>query len=633
MNKRKWTMGAALAVLANGALMAAPKYQQDQGSHPAQAAGHRETLSLTGDWGFRSDQNREGDARGWGDWKYFTGTWRQVPVPITFDNCAPGMQGFRGVCWFQKKFQVPAAWQGRRVGLRFEGVNNLAKVWVNGQLAGENTAFSLPFEFSVDGLLRYGQDNLVVVRASSDNGALPPVWYWRPDCGILRDVNLVVSAPCRIAHVRIVAEPAASGGSFSLRAFVENQGQGAVEGTVAVTLVDRDKRPVAAFTSEPMQLATGRVTEVTVSGVAPAIKHWSPESPALYTAQIELRAKDGVIDRLPTRFGFRKIEVRGTDLLLNGKKIFLTGFNRHEDSPKTGMALDRKTTRWDLTEMKKIGANFLRMPCYPHDPSEYDLCDELGILVMGESPLNTWSGQGGEATVNQCQDYMKRMVERDFNHPCIILWSVSNECAERDDRIIAHIQALVAHTKTLDPTRPVTHVNMFWAPNYGDVVQKAFAGDDIVSINEYFSELRLGSRTETYDYAQIGKSLGADLDRLHTLLPNKPILITECGHTSIQGCDGPQGEEAQAKGMEADLSSQTMSYLCGTTIWCWAKHPWQRGAGYGPCIFDESPYGVVSRDRSYKHQGFYAVKEWFPKLQQIHTGNADDRPPDPPTDK
>jgi len=587
------------------------------GNMPTTATkGHRETLSLTGEWGFRSDQNREGDVRGWGDWKYFTGTWRQVRVPITFDDCAPGMQGFRGVCWFQKKVEVPAAWKGRRVGLRFEGVNNLAKVWVNGQLAGENTAFSLPFEFSVDGLLRYGQDNLVVVRVASDNGALPPTWFWRPDCGILRDVTLIASDPCRIANVRIVAEPAAEGGSFSLRAFVDNQGQRAVEGTVAVTLVDRDKRSVSAFTSEPMQLATGKVTEVTMSGVAPGVKLWSPESPALYTAEIELRTKDGVVDRLPIRFGFRKIEVRGKALLLNGKKIYLTGFNRHEDSPKTGMALDRETARWDLTEMKKIGTNFVRMHCYPHDPSEYDLCDELGILVMGEAPLNGWKGHGGEATITQGKAYLKRMIERDFNHPCLVLWSVSNECAEGNTNVIVGIQALVAHAKALDPTRLVTHVSNQWTA--GDAVKKMFSGDDIVSINEYYAELRLGSRTETYDYAALGKALTASLEQLHRLIPDKPILITECGHTSIEGCDGPQGEAAQAKGMDADMSAHTMDYLCGTTIWVWAKHPWPRGAVYGPCIFDVSPYGVVSRDRTHKHQGFFTVQKWFPELQKMH---------------
>jgi len=596
------------------------------GNMPTTATkGHRETLSLTGDWGVRHDKSGVGDRMGWGDWKHDTGKWLQTRVPVTCDNIAPDMQNFLGVYWFQKKFQAPEVWRGRRVGLRFEGVNNDAKVWVNGKLAGTNTTFCLPFEFPVEGLLRFGQDNLVVVRVASNSGLLPPVWFWRPDLGILRDVNLIATDPCRIANVRIVAEPAASGGQFSLLAFVDNQGQGAVEGTLAVTLVDRDKRSVATFTSEPMQLATGKVTEVTVAGLAPGVKLWSPESPALYTAEIELRTQEGVIDRRPTRFGFRKIEVKGTDLLLNGKKIYLTGFNRHEDSPKTGMALDRETTRWDLTEMKKIGSNFVRMHLYPHDPSEYDLCDELGLLVMGEAPLNAWSGQGGDATINQCKDYVKRMIERDFNHPSIILWSMSNECGENKTNIIAGIQALVVHAKSLDPTRLVTHVNNLYGPKYGDWVKSAFAADDIVSLN-YYSGLNL-PLTEDFDYSKIGKWVHGIVGRVHALLPDKPILITEFGHYSILGCDaGDFSDEIHAKELEADLGCHaTMDYLCGSTVWCWANHAWPK-----KIFADISPYGVLTRDRQFK-KAYYAVKEWFPKLQQIHAGNPGARPLEPAT--
>jgi hypothetical protein len=108
-----------LAVMAGVGLTLCSTTAHSAAAPATDTKGHRETLSLTGDWGFRSDQNREGDARGWGDWKYFTGTWRQVRVPITFDNCAPGMQGYRGVCWFQKQCEVPAAWRDRLWELHF----------------------------------------------------------------------------------------------------------------------------------------------------------------------------------------------------------------------------------------------------------------------------------------------------------------------------------------------------------------------------------------------------------------------------------------------------------------------------------------------------------------------------------
>jgi beta-galactosidase/beta-glucuronidase len=594
------------------------------GAQPMIIHGVREVMDLTGKWGFRPDQLREGDANGWGDWKYDTGTWRQVQVPVTFDDCAPGMQGYRGVCWFQKKFTVPESWRGRRVGLRFEGVNNDAKVWVNGQLAGSHDVVYLPFELPVDGLLRYGQENLVVVRVSSDNTLLPPTWYWRADCGILREVRLIATDPCRVANVRVVAEPAVKGGAFSLRAFVENTEGKAMTGTLTVNITDEralawfGKKSLARWVSKETALPARAVTEVMVSGNVPAAKPWSPESPSLYRAEIELRVGGRVIDRTSTRFGFRKIEVKGTSLLLNGRKLYLTGFNRHEDSPRTGMALDRETTRRDLEEMKAMGANFLRGAHYPHDPSEYDLCDELGILVMVEAPLNVWNGSKREGTLQACKSYLRRMIERDFNHPSVIFWSVGNECAENVEGVYNGIQELVAHAKTMDPTRLVTHVSNRWSNR--DIFQFAFPmQDDVISINEYFAQLRMGSRSEGYDYAVIGKTFQDQVGRLHAILPDKPILITECGHASIEGCDGPQGEVDQARGMEAELSAHTMDYLCGSTIWCWAKHPWPRGAVYGyGCIFDQSPYGVVSRDRTHKHKGFYAAKKCFRELRRLH---------------
>jgi beta-galactosidase/beta-glucuronidase len=282
----------------------------------------------------------------------------------------------------------------------------------------------------------------------------------------------------------------------SLRAFVENTAGKAITGTLTVNITDEravawfGKKSLARWVSKETALPARAVTEVMVSGNVPAAKPWSPESPSLYRAEIELRVGGRVIDRTSTRFGFRKIEVKGTSLLLNGRKLYLTGFNRHEDSPRTGMALDRETTRRDLEEMKAMGANFLRGAHYPHDPSEYDLCDELGILVMVEAPLNVWNGSKREGTLQACKSYLRRMIERDFNHPSVIFWSVSNECVETNEGVYEGIQELVAHAKTLDPTRLVTHVSNHWT--HGDIFRSASpAQDDVIGINEYFAELRL----------------------------------------------------------------------------------------------------------------------------------------------
>ena len=135
------------------------------------------------------------------------------------------------------------------------------------------------------------------------------------------------------------------------------------------------------------------------------------------------------LDSAEVRFGFRRIERRGTQLLLNGEPIYLTGFNRHEDSPTTGMATDLKTARQDLLDMKRAGANFVRLCHYPHHPGELELCDELGLLVMSEIPLWQWDARLEDVASNgkklaTAKRQLERMIARDRNHPSVIFWSV-----------------------------------------------------------------------------------------------------------------------------------------------------------------------------------------------------------------
>ena len=151
-------------------------------------------------------------------------------------------------------------------------------------------------------------------------------------------------------------------------------------------------------------------------------------------------------------------------LLLNGRPIFLTGFNRHEDSPRVGMVPDMETTRRDLEDMVRMGCNFVRLCHYPHDPRELDLCDELGLLVMAEIPLYWWNGleEGEEACAHKldaAKRQLSNMIRRDINHPAIVFWSVSNETEEQRPEVAAGNRELVRLAKELDPTRLAVHVS------------------------------------------------------------------------------------------------------------------------------------------------------------------------------
>ena len=188
----------------------------------------------------------------------------------------------------------------------------------------------------------------------------------------------------------------------------------------------------------------------------------------------------------PGGAGFRGIKTRGTDLLLNGKKIFLMGFNRHEDSPRTDAAFDAETMRRDLKMMKEAGCNFIRLCHYPHHPAELDLCDELGLLAKCEIPM--WGDYWGEeafrknhaARSEAAERQLRKMIARDRNHPSVIIWSVSNETCEQEPAVTETNRRLVRLAKELDPSRLATHVSNRWqGPD------SRWHEDDIICCNGY----------------------------------------------------------------------------------------------------------------------------------------------------
>ncbi len=187
---------------------------------------------------------------------------------------------------------------------------------------------------------------------------------------------------------------------------------------------------------------------------------------------------------MDVRFGFRRIEAGEGGLLLNGRPVFLTGFNRHEDSPCTGMAPDLGIVRRDLEDMVRLGANFVRLCHYPHDPRELDLCDELGLLAMAEIPLYWWNGleEGEEACARKlaaAERQLTNMIRRDVNHPSVILWSVSNETQEQRAEVAAGNAELVRLAKRLDPSRLAVHVSDHWREH------PHFEADDVLCVNAY----------------------------------------------------------------------------------------------------------------------------------------------------
>ncbi len=541
----------------------------------------RAATDLGGTWQATLDTENQGERDGWFKEDFSPEGWRAVRVPGSFANVAPEIDRYEGVGWFRRRFRVPQQFRGRRVVLHFEGVNYQCKVWVNGRLAGENPDAFLGFDLPLGPETRFERDNVIVVRVDNTRrrDIIPGGRQgWHPFGGILREVELRASDLCRTESVRIVAEPNGIGGFLWLQAVVANGSERQIVGRMEVAILDKKGAVLGRSMTGPVEIDAGKSATVETSRQIPDTRAWSPAEPALYTADIQLVSGDRVLDRVSPRFGFRKIEARGTMLYLNGRPVFLTGFNRHEDSPKTDMSPDHELTRKELLQMKDMGCNFIRLCHYPQHPKTIELCDEIGLLVMCEIPLYMWPGvaeglENYRGTVECAQRQLAKMIERDRNHPSVIFWSVSNECHTQHPEVRGTNVMLIQQAKRLDPTRLAVHVSDHWQT--GDPRADSFGEDDVTCLNGYPNPKEGPGWWTTR------------LEQLHREYPGKPILITEFGGEADRPIEWQIGR------LKAGFEGTMAPYVCGVTIWCWADHPWDKTWLQPPL----SPYGVFSRDR------------------------------------
>jgi beta-glucuronidase len=585
-----------------------------------------ERVDLCGLWRFQPDPANEGAKAAYFDPQYDCTLWREALLPASFEACCPGLDAYEGAGWFRRTLAVPADWRGRRIVLRFRGVNYHARVWVNGQDVGQNRDGFLPFAFPIQDVLRFnaehvaGGENVIVVRADNVRlkGEVPGLQRgWRTFGGILREVALLVTDLLYLDAVTVVAEPVDGGGSLAIRAHARNERAQIVEAVLSVRVSNGQGETLATFTSQPATLEPGEERVFSLRGRVEGVEPWSPASPNLYTAQVTLSLPDCPVDDATIRFGFRKVQVGDGKLCLNGEPIYLTGFNRHEDSPYRDMATDLATTRQDLIDMKEAGANFVRLCHYPHHPAELDLCDELGLLVMGEIPLYWWDGyrEGQDHCADKLEAAKRQlsvMIRRDINHPSVVFWSVSNENHEELPEVVAGNQELLCLARRLDPTRLAVHVSDHWQQ------YPHFEQDDVICVNAYPSLDKRGYEGQyAYDFSESTRFWREGLEALHARYPHKPILISEFGYASLEGVYGSAfGEEAQARAIACEFAGMDAPYVCGATIWCWADHAWPPATFEFCRYLGISPYGVVTRERR-KLKAYWTIVRLFRQKQGI----------------
>ncbi|QEC58409.1 DUF4981 domain-containing protein [Flavisolibacter ginsenosidimutans] len=360
------------------------------------------------------------------------------PFDIPVDNNPVGS--------YRKKFTLPKDWDGRQVFIHLGAVKSAFFIWVNGQKVGYSEDSKLAAEFDITKYVNPGE-NLVALQVYrwSDGSYLECQDMWRLS-GIERDVYLYSTPKLDVRDFKISSTLTDNyaNGLLTVQAEVNNYriDKNAYHSkpdtfSVAIELKDESGKTVLQKESEGLQNVLGNYkAALSFSAKLPNVHTWSAEVPYLYTLYLTLKDKNGdVLEVIPTRVGFRSIEIKDNNFLVNGKRVFLKGVNRHEHDPQQGHTLTKEDMRKDMEMMKKLNVNAVRHSHYPPDPYWMELCDEYGLYVVDEANIES-HGVGynlGVTLANKpewCNAHLQRierMYERDKNHPAVVTWSLGNE--------------------------------------------------------------------------------------------------------------------------------------------------------------------------------------------------------------
>lgn len=341
---------------------------------------------------------------------------------------------------YRHEFTLPEEWDGRRTILHFESGLAAMHIWVNGEQVGYSEGTKTAVEFDITPYLHSG-DNLLAIEGYrwADGSYLEDQDFWRLS-GFDRGVKIYSVDRVRIADVFAIGDLDKSykTGVYEATIQLENVDDKPFRGVVELRLVDAAGRVVKTLTQSVDVAIT---QELNFSFKLPNVKRWSHENPNLYTSVVTLKdAKGGVVEATSCRTGFRKLEIRDAQLLLNGRRLMINGVNIHEHNPATGHVINRELMLKDITLMKRFNINAVRTSHYPQPTEWYDLCDEYGILLVDEANIEAHGCGTGyhesypefhpshrEEWKGTHHDRIRSMVERDKNHPSVIIWSMGNE--------------------------------------------------------------------------------------------------------------------------------------------------------------------------------------------------------------
>ena len=423
-------------------------------------------LSMEGMWKFNFVKDHNKRPANFFAANYDDSQWKDFPVPGLFELNGYGDATYKniGYAWatqfdpnppyiselnnytgsYRRTFELPKDWKGKDVYFHVGSATSNLTLWVNGKYVGYSEDSKVAAEFNISKYLKPGK-NLIAMQVMRwcDGSYFEDQDFWR-FTGIAREVYLYARPKLHAADIR-------------LNAALENNYQDGVlnyqvslkggKTDVSITLCDKDGKQVAQ--------ATGAQGIIKV----PKVKAWTGETPYLYKAYITLKNKQGAAEVIPQKVGFRNVEIKNAQLLVNGQPVLVKGADRHEMDPDGGYVVSLERMIQDIKIMKQLNINAVRTSHYPCDPRWYDLCDEYGIYITAEANLESHGMGYEEKSLAKFPEYIVPHIERNegnvkplINHPSVIVWSLGNECGYG-----VNFEKAYDWVKACDPTRPAQY--------------------------------------------------------------------------------------------------------------------------------------------------------------------------------
>ncbi|GEO68957.1 beta-glucuronidase [Levilactobacillus acidifarinae] len=547
-----------------------------------------------------------------------------MAVPASFNDQSAQQQVREhvGYVWYETTFSVADFLRGQRLILRFGSATHEAWVYLNGQEITHHKGGFTPFEVAINDNLVAGENRLTVKLSNMlDYTSLPVAHYSETHdadgklvrhldenfdffnyAGLQRPVKIYTTPRSYVADVTVVPEVDLDQHQATVDTRVVTQGD---VDRVRVTLLDATGQPVAT--------GTGKHTQLTL----PQVHLWQPLHAYLYTARVEALKNDQVVDSYDEPFGVRKIEVTNGQFLFNGEPFYFKGFGKHEDSAIHGRGLNQPANVLDINLMKKMGANSFRTSHYPYSDEMMRLCDREGIVVIDEVPAvglfasfgfdlsgkqdNTWQVM---QTAPAHQQAIREMIDRDKNHACVAMWSISNEAANFTEGAYEYFKPLFDLARQLDPqNRPCTYTSIMQTTAETD---KCISLVDVIALNRYY-----GWYVDTGDLAKAETATRDELALYQQLYPDKPIIYTEYGTDTIAGVHSNYGEPFSEEFQE-DYYRMTSKVFdefdnfVGEQLWNFADFQTK----FGIQRVQGNKKGIFTRDREPKMVVRYLSRRW-----------------------